>query len=302
MAGDLPARRIDRAALERIIQRAAELQAGEMDTGDEMTEAELLKLGGEVGIDGRFLRQALYEQSAGGSAEKGFLARWLGPQLVSAGRVVPGDKATVEAALNHWMAEGEAMAIKRRLPDRTVWERQKGFFAEMKRGLGVGGKNYHLARALDVAVGVAQLEDGYCHVELTADLSAMRSRAAGAGLTAAGALGVVGVGTMWLLTITGGVPVLIALVAAVPLAAGAASPVLAARMQKSRNARMLLALEQVLDRLEHGEIKSRHRIERSAVEDLGAQLFGRVSTEIRRALSESSAPGRRQLPPRQPPP
>ncbi|MDP3774558.1 MAG: hypothetical protein Q8Q85_09855 [Gemmatimonadales bacterium] len=292
MAGDLPARRIARDALERIIQRAAELQAGEMDTGDEMTEAELLKLGGEVGIDGRFLRQALYEQSAGGSAEKGFLARWLGPRLVSAGRVVPGDKATVEAALNHWMAEGEAMAIKRRLPDRTVWERQKGFFAEMKRGLGVGGKNYHLARALDVAVGVAQLEDGYCHVALTADLSAMRSRAAGAGLTAAGALGVVGVGTIWLLTITGGVPALIALVAAVPLAAGAASPVLAARMQKSRNARMQLALEQVLDRLEHGEIKPRHR-------GPAPSPFVRVAFEIRKAIAEVSESTRQQgrLPP-----
>ena len=92
MADNLPSRRIDREALERIIQRAAELQAGEMDTGESMTESELLKLGADVGIDGRFLRQAMYEQSAGGAAgEKGLVARWFGPGRVFASRVVAGE-------------------------------------------------------------------------------------------------------------------------------------------------------------------------------------------------------------------
>ena len=46
MAGEL----ITREALDRIIQRAAELQTGERDIGDGLTEAEVVKLGGEVGI------------------------------------------------------------------------------------------------------------------------------------------------------------------------------------------------------------------------------------------------------------
>ena len=69
------------------------MQAGELDTGESMTEAELLKLGADVGIDGRFLRQALYEQSAGaGGEERGLTTRWFGPARVAAGRVVSGSK------------------------------------------------------------------------------------------------------------------------------------------------------------------------------------------------------------------
>jgi len=49
MAGEL----IRRDALERIIQRAAELQAGEQDIGEGLTEPELLALGQDVGIPSR---------------------------------------------------------------------------------------------------------------------------------------------------------------------------------------------------------------------------------------------------------
>jgi hypothetical protein len=254
---NLPNRRIDRAALERIIQRAAELQAGEMDTGEAMTEAELLKLGADVGIDGRFLRQALYEESAGGQAdERGLLARWFGPKRVFASRVVAGNKVDVEAALAQWMTEGEALAVKRRLPDRTVWEQQRGFFAQMKRGFGVGGRAYHLARALDVMVVVTPLEDGYCHVELSADVSLLRSGAVSMGTAAGISLTLIG-GVA--LALASGIALPLTLVALVPVAAGVASPVLASRAQRTRSGQMQLALEQVLDRLEHGEISPRHR-------------------------------------------
>jgi hypothetical protein len=253
---NLPNRRIDREALERIIQRAAELQAGEMDTGEAMTESELLKLGADVGIDGRFLRQALYEESSGGaSAERGLIARWFGPKRVFASRVVAGTKADVEAALAQWMTDGEALAVKRRMPDRTVWEQQRGFFAQMKRGLGVGGRTYQLARALDVTVMVTPLEDGFCHVELSADVSMLRGAAVGA--TAAGSAVLTLVGAV-ASTFAFGISLPLMFVAVVPLVAGLATPVLAGRGQRFRSANMQLALEQVLDRLEHGEIRQRH--------------------------------------------
>src|SRR3989304_5386503 len=51
--------RIDRAALERIIQRAAELQTAEREMGDSLTSDELMALGREVGSPGRYLQQAL---------------------------------------------------------------------------------------------------------------------------------------------------------------------------------------------------------------------------------------------------
>lgn len=290
MADNLPSRRIDRAALEKIIQRATELQAGELDTGESMTEAELLKLGADVGIDGRYLRQALYEQGSGASPEQGFLVRWFGPNRVGAGRVVSGTRADVEAAIAHWMVEGEALTVKRRLPDRTVWERQKGFMAEMKRGFGVGGKNYHLARALDITVMVTQLEQGFCHVELTADVSKKRAEAIGGSAAGAGALVVTG-GAMFAFLSTA-VIFPFALVAFVPLAAAAAAPVLTGRATRQKSSHMQLALEQVLDRLEAGEIKPRH------ADPAPSPLFN-VAEEIRKAITGSieASRGQRRLPP-----
>jgi MprA protease rhombosortase-interaction domain-containing protein len=282
LPGDLPARRIDRDALERIIQRAAELQAGEMDTGESMTEAELLKLGADVGIDGRFLRQAMYEQAASGpAAERGLLTRWFGPAQVFASRVVAGDRAGIEEALEHWMTEGEALAVKRRMPDRTVWEQQRGFFAQMKRGFGVGGRSYQLARALDVTVGVTQLEAGYCHVEVGANVSQLRAGAAGGFLGAGGTLIALGA----LVTAASVMPV--PFLGLVPIAAGVLTMAGGARFQRRRCDEMQLALEQVLDRLEHGEIRPRHKA-------LGPSPLFQFADDLRRAITEGVEQGQRR--------
>jgi hypothetical protein len=289
VANELTPRRITRDALERIIQRAAELQAGEMDTGEGLTEQELLKLGSEVGIPGRFLRQAMYEEAAGGAAlEHGFVSRWVGPRMLLAHRVVPGDKAALEQAISEFMTEEEAMTPKRRLPDRTVWERQKGLLAEMKRGLSLQGKAYHLARALDVSVQLNALEDGYSHAELAADVSNIREQAlAGIG-TLAGA-GVVG--ALVLAVVPG-----LALLAWLPLLAGFGFAGLAARTYRGKALRMQTALEQVLDRLERGEIRPRQQLAGPR-----ASAFARIASEIKRSV-EDVADTFRQPPGSSPPP
>lgn len=286
MTGNLPQRRIDRDALERIIRRAAELQAGDMDTGEGLTEQDLLKVGAEVGIDGRFLRQAMYEETAGATeTERGLLVKWIGPRRVSASRVVPGDKTTMEAGLERWMVEGEALAVKRRLPDRVVWERQRGFFAEMKRGFGVGGKSYQLARALDVAVVVTQLEQGFCHVELVADISQTRQGLVGGAMAVTGAGGALAVTASAL----GAMLVVPAFAVVLGVAAGAAI----VRNHRRFAGRMQLALEQVLDRLEHGEIRSRH------LDDAHASPLFRIAAEIRAAVADAT---QTRQPPRRLPP
>src|SRR6266436_4008189 len=117
--------------LERIIQRAAELQAGEQDIGDGLTEPELLALGKDVGIPARYLRQALLEEQTRAPDEtRGGLLAWLvGPGRLSAQRVVAGDPAAVDRALGAWMQQDELLQVKRRYPDHTTWEPKVGAFA-----------------------------------------------------------------------------------------------------------------------------------------------------------------------------
>ena len=264
--------RIDRAALERIIKRAAELQTVERDIGDGLSEHELFQLGQEVGIPGRYLQQALLEEQTRSVvlAEPG-LAAWLaGPRYAIAQRSVPGNAEDVRAALHHWMIEGELLTVRRRFPDRTSWEPRRDMVASLKRGFEVGGRPYRLARAREIIGQVSRLDDTACHVRLLADLTNTRRNHLGGAATIAGSGAVATT-----VGITLGVMLPIALLpAGIGLVAGATL----ARRRLGHVEQMQVSLEQVLDRLEHGEV----RPDGSGGRALGT--FERLAREIRRSL------------------
>src|SRR5881628_2067642 len=122
---NLPAT-IDRAAVERVLARALELQAGSSggDSADRLSEAQLLDLAKEVGLDSVHLRQALAEERTRVAVpdERGTLAWLYGGAVVSAQRTVPGTPAQVLKALDDWMQRQESLLVKRQFADRFVWE------------------------------------------------------------------------------------------------------------------------------------------------------------------------------------
>jgi hypothetical protein len=242
-----PGKRLDRGTLERVILRAAQLQAGERDLDEGLTEDEVVRLGSEVGIPAPYLRQALLEERtrAAVPAERG-LAFWLaGPRYVAAERAVPGTVESVEQSLAHWMTAGELLAVKRRFPDATSWEAQRGTLASIKRSLRVGGREYVLSRAREVVGQVTALGANRTHVRLVADVENSRR----AHLGGAGVLATAGIGATTVAIVLGfALPVA---VLPVPLALIGALVVARARQVE----RYWVALEQVLDRLEHGEIQ-----------------------------------------------
>ena len=269
MPGDL----ISREALERIIQRAAELQAAERDIGEGLTQQELLSLGRDVGIPARYLKQALLEEQTR-SVEvpgRGALAWLVGPARLLAERVVPGDPTTVDRALSAWMEREESLQVKRRYADRTTWEPRVGAFASIQRALGAGGKTFALARASEVAAQTTPLETGFCHIQLVAEVRDLRLRRAG-GAAALGALGVV---------VAASLPVLGVLApwSLVPLGVAGGAAIAVARRHRRENERIQVGLEQVLDRVERGEIKPEH-----ALAGPRTNALGRIADEIRKTL------------------
>lgn len=269
----MPGELISREALERIIQRAAELQTGERDIGEGLTKEEVLALGQDVGIPARYLQQALLEEQTRTVTEaaRGPWAWLAGPRVLSADRVVPGDRAAVERALGRWMEEEELLQVKRRYPDRTTWEPKVGAFASIQRALGTRGKTYALARAAEIAGQVTPLEAGFCHVRLLADARNQRKARLG-GAAALLALGATGTAA----ALAGGVLAPLALLPVLLFALGAV-PV--ARAHRRENERTQVALEQVLDRLERGEIRPEHRLPGA-----GASAFVRIADEIRKTF------------------
>jgi hypothetical protein len=274
MAGEL----IDRQALERIVKRAAELQAGEREIGEGLTQGELMALGKDVGIPERFLRQAMLEEQTRTTPERpaGFWGWLTGSAAIVAHRVVPGDRDSVERALAHWMQEQELLQPKRRHPDRTVWEPRAGAFASIQRAL-AGGRKYALARIVEVTSQVVPLEAGFCLVRFEASVSKQRTERIGGGVTMA----VSGIGISAALFAIGvplPIPDVVALIPGAALAFGGAW---LARSHVAPNERIVVALEQVLDRLERGEI----RLEQALPLGPGPMgAFMRVAEEIKKSL------------------
>lgn len=269
MAGEL----ISREALERIIQRAAELQAGERDIGEGLTKDEVLALGKDVGIPNRYLHQAVLEEQTRTIVETrhGFWAWLTGPRTLSADRVVPGDRAAVERALTRWMEEEESLQVKRRYPDRTTWEPKAGAFASIQRALGAGtkGRRFALAGATEVTGQVTQLEPGFCHVGLNVDVRPRRrGRITGGAVVAS-----LGGFTSAVAAVLLGPIALIPAAVAVPIA------IVIGRSHRADNERIHVAMEQVLDRLERDEMRGGHTLP-------GPHPFVRIAEEVRKVFED----------------
>lgn len=267
--------RIDRAALERIIQRAAELQTSDRDIAEELTPEQVLALGKEVGIPGRYLQQALLEERTRlvAPVPSGTWERLAGPGQVAAQRTVPGTVAGVEAALAEWMEEKELFCVQRRQPGRITWEPLGGMAAAVRRSTAAfsrGAAAMMLARAETVSATLTELETGWCHVTLSAETRRARTEYVGGGAALAGA-GVASAGIMVVL----GALLPVALIP-IPVALGMGYGV--ARRYRSALARIQLGLERALDQLEQ-------RGHANALPPRRAPgLLGLLADEIRRSI------------------
>lgn len=241
---------LERAALERVLARAAELQAAEADPGElTLTEAQILDVGSEVGIPAKHLRQALAEERSRVEVpvERGRVAAIFGPATVFASRTVRGTPAELFEKLDDAMQREESLRVKRQFADRIAWEPRGGMATEFRRIMNVGGHGYRLARAQEVSATVIAVDAERSIVRLDASLANIRAQrlAGGSALVVTGgaftgillALGVMGA------------------VAVPPVAAGLVAGYFVARSHGPQVARAQLALEQMLDRLERGEMQ-----------------------------------------------
>lgn len=245
--------KLDRSALERVLARAAELQASTGETPEEFTEEQLIELGREVGLSQQHLRQALAEErtrSPVPAEERGISASLFGPSRVRASRTVPGKADDVLAMIDAWMQRQELLIVKRQFADRIVWEPSQSFLVGVKRALKAGGRDYALSHAFETSATVVQVDDARVHVGLDADFSTARRRSATSTL-ASTVVGVSVAGSLLAMNV-------FAPIAAIPLVAAPAIGIAGARTLQTRVVtRAQLALEQLLDRLERGEIGRR---------------------------------------------
>jgi hypothetical protein len=257
--------RLQRDVLDRIIRRAVELQfqAGEegVDSGDGLTEEEILRIGGEVGLDPVYLRRAMGEARAAALTpptpeEVSLLRRLYGPGVVTATRTVRGDPEHLAPRIHEWLRKRESLSSIRERTGHSMWEPNASWNAQMERAFRRRGHAYDLARFQSLEVILTPLESGWTAVTLRADASNVRGEhALGWGLPFL--LGSA-IPTWVILGAVMGVPVPLAFLAGAgtgALGVGATLP-LARGTVRGALGRLSLALEGFLDRVERDDLTS----------------------------------------------
>jgi hypothetical protein len=250
---------LDRQALERVLARAAELQgAGAIpESSDLISESQLRDIGNEVGLSAEMLNQALAEERTRINVpeERGLVAQIAGASFASATRTVPGTQRDVLATIDAWMQREECLQVQRRFADRITWEPQRGLFGKIRRTVNVSGRGYYLMDAGQVSATVLPVDGARVVVRLDADIHASRARRVGMGGFLA-AMGAAASGIVGLALVIAHVPLFIAAGAAIlPFAGSSVGAYKLARTHRTVLSSVQLALEQVLDRLEHGEFE-----------------------------------------------
>lgn len=248
---------VTREQLERVILRASDLQFRRSKAvGGELRAGEVVQIGAEVGIEERYIRQALAEVEAASlipdaPPDEGLARRITGPAIMSTSRVVPGSPQEVEAYLESYLRQEELLRQVRSRSGGSLWEPGTGLVHQMRRALDVGGRRYTLARTRDLQIGVATLESGWSLVTLTADIGNLRAERLAGWFTGMGLAGAASGFGLFMAT-GGGILPLLGGLAIFSGFATLATVFARAGLRQARQ-RTKRALEGLLDRLERGE-------------------------------------------------
>lgn len=244
-----PPQRLTSEQFELVIRRAAELQARSADDPavDGVSEDEALRIGRELGLSGAHLGRALAEVRGGAVEERGLAMKIMGPARFAASRTVAGDAGGIARLLESYLVEREYLVVQRRLADRTVFVRATGMVAVVARTTTGLFRRSPLLGVETLEVSVRQLEPGLAYVGLATDLRGERTWHLAGGTVIGGMVGGMGALTLG--------------IAIAPPAALVGVPILAAAVGGTRYAyrdaarKVVVQLEALLDRLEHGELR-----------------------------------------------
>lgn len=245
---DLPARRLTSQELEAVIGRAVELQSASGASDDGIAEAEVVRIGRELGLDPAHVRRAIADIRSRLPAERGAMATLMGAGRVRAARTIRRPAADVGMLLERYLVRCEYMHVQRRFPDRTRYIRDSSIAAGLGRLTRQLGRREPRLDVKEVDVAVAAVDADSALVELSLDLTGER-----VGFFAGGIAGG---------TVTSVPNIAFALATPAPdLLALAAIPIFGAWLLGMRAGYRYSAkqghekLESFLDRLEHGELK-----------------------------------------------
>lgn len=248
-----PGRGLTRKEFDQVIRRAAELATSEADDGERaLTEGEVLRIAGEVGLGEGHVRRALTELRSG-QISRGPLSRIFGPSLVSASRVVPGTPRELAVKCDDFFVASQLLQAVRRGPSRLQYRPSVDWASQLARAASFTSRKYYVASAQSVEVRLEEVDEGRTLVELTVDPGTRSEYLWGAGLGGGAAAVGVAVGGSFLLATM--LPLVVAFTLGVPLGVGLGAGITwqAGKGHKEKLLEVQAEVEGILDRLELGE-------------------------------------------------
>jgi len=234
-----------------VIRRAAELASIEAESGEgALTEEELMRIAGEVGLGEAHVRKALAEVRSGVQSG-GALDRVFGPSQVRASRVVPGSPAALSAKIDEYLVGTQLLQAVRRTPAFLQYRPADDWASQLARG-GMSSRKYSVAAAGSVEVQFEPASDDSTSVSFLLDPGVRGEHVAGA--LVGGGLGGVVAGGLAAFGLSTFAPVGLAVAAGGLLAAGVWSGIAAATRHAYRRRLVEVSsdVEGILDALETG--------------------------------------------------
>ena len=248
-----PGKSLSRREFDAVIRRAAELAASDPDGGEgALTESEVYRIAGEVGLPESHVRQALAEVRSG-QAAWGTIDRIFGPAQVRASRVVPGSPTHLAAVLDEFLVASQLLQPVRRGPAVLQYRPAVDWASQLARAASFSSRRYYVASAKSVEVHMDVVDADRTLVEIVVDPGTRGDNVAGA-LLGGGAAGV-GIGIGAAAGLAGLAPVALASVVGVAVGGSLASAIThwVGVSHKKKLREVQAEVEGVLDRLELGE-------------------------------------------------
>ncbi len=243
---------LTRREFDAVIRRAAELASTEGAGGEAaLTEGELLRIAGEVGLPEAHVRQALSEVRSG-EVGGGVLTRIFGPATVRASRVIPGDPEGLSKKIDEFLVGNQLLQPVRRGVSLLQYRPAIDWASQVARAASFSSQRYYIASAKAVEVRLEQLDDERILVEFLVDPGTRGDDIAGAALGGGAAGGAAGFFSA--VAIASTAPLALAVGAGVAIGAGVWSGIgwSVGLSHKRKHQEVRAEVEGVLDALERG--------------------------------------------------
>jgi len=249
-----PSRSLTRKEFDEVIRRAAEIAASEPESGDSgLTEGDLFRIAGEVGLDEKHVRKALVQVRTSPPAGRGPVSSLYGPTFVVASRVVSGSRSELADKIDDFMVAGQLLQAVRKSSSVLLYRPAVDWASQIARAASSTSRKYYVAAAKRVEVRLEAVEEGRTLVEIEVEPGTRDEYLLGGTIGGLGAGGGAGVGVALAVAVAG--PVALGVAAGIAVGSAVFGGVcwIAGSYHKKRLLEVRSEVEGILDRLEMGE-------------------------------------------------